>query len=204
MTRFMQPRYFEQEQLEAMEKTLARLKVGDDEGQRIFIIALEYELTEFESLPVEKAAAPAVGTADENLAGIPAAAGELLLLLQQLTEDSAEKLSARLTSADPFARQYGKKYLLALQDELERISTACDEACEEETPPAPGLSASARRFIATLAETYAECFESEPGLNGGEPFQQLLQEIIRICDLDFKVDESELKLLLDERLDSGN
>jgi len=203
MTRFMQPRYFEQEQLEAMEKTLARLEVGDDEGQRIFIIALEYELAGFENLPEEAAAAPVVEIADERLSDIPAAARELRLLLQQLGEDSVEKLSGQLSLSDPFARQYGKKYLLALQDELERVSSACNDACKEGVPPAPGLSASAQRFIATLAEAYAECFESEPDLDGGESFQQLLQEIIRTCDLDFKVDESELMQLLAKRRDSS-
>lgn len=47
MTRFMAPRYFTQEQNDAVVQALTELGIGDDEGVRIFIIALEYELVEY-------------------------------------------------------------------------------------------------------------------------------------------------------------
>ena len=48
MTRFMKPRFFEPEQQAAVEAVLEQLDIGDLEGRRIFVLALEYELAEYE------------------------------------------------------------------------------------------------------------------------------------------------------------
>ena len=201
MTRFMKPQYFDPEQQKALERALENLKIGDDEGRRIFIIALEYELAEFEDR-VEEAAAPAA--ADETGSGplieLGAAARQLQSQLGDLAENDAEKLMAQLTSEDRFARGYGREYLQALQAELERLSAAGGQLASEPDQNEPDLSDSKRGLIATLAEAYAECFESEPATVGSEAFFRLLSEIIRICNLDIKLDEILLHQLLAQRV----
>ena len=74
MTRFMAPRYFDREQLQAVETLLEHLEIGDDEGRRIFIIALEYELAEYDNTSQNNNPPPPLPSPPENFQRVASAA----------------------------------------------------------------------------------------------------------------------------------
>ncbi len=212
MSRFVQPRYFDQAQSEAMESTLRQLAIGDDEGQRVFIIALEYELAEFEnyssgeaadiSPPSEPVTEPSAVMTSGEFRAIAEAAAALASLLKQLTGEEQARLCEQLAASDTYSRQYGPGYLKALDIELKRLAnTAQDETDEPAPDPAAppaekGLTDADQRLIATLAEAYAECFESDPRNQEGETFTRLLQRIMEISGLPMRPEQAQVMQVL--------
>ncbi|MES9855912.1 MAG: hypothetical protein ABW166_04820 [Sedimenticola sp.] len=190
MTHFMKPHFLDQEQKSALETATERLDVGDEKSWRIFIIALDYELTEYDKL--HRRERPKTEVSDDNLEKIAAAAGALSDMLQQLPKSSYTKLSQQLSEADDFARQYSGRYLSALQDEVERVSVACRSKAV--IHHGLGVERSDQHLVAMIVKTYRECFEREPLEDDRALFLDLLGEIIGICGLDI---EGDLSVLLD-------
>lgn len=196
MTHFMKPHFFDQAQKTAIEKRLEQLKIGDDEGRRIFILAMEYELAEYEEELPDEAEQTVQPAPDENFSGIASATDSLLALLKGVSNRTGETLTERLASDDRFSRQYDEKYLAALATELERLSSACHAGSEKVPVAQAGLSKSASNLIAMIAEAYSECFELDPLPGNDQPFTRLLDELLRISDLEMQITETALSEIL--------
>ncbi|MCB1857203.1 MAG: hypothetical protein KDI63_02975 [Gammaproteobacteria bacterium] len=203
MTRFMAPRYFDREQLQAVETLLEHLEIGDDEGRRIFIIALEYELAEYDNTSQNNNPPPPLPSPPENFQRVASAAEELCRALQSLPEDEGATVLHTLTGSDPFQRIYNTDYLNALQRHAERLADACRAARPVKLTPAAPLSENQAQFINILAEAYWECFETQPNVDGLQPFAALVNGIIDICQLGIELDHPQLELLLSGRNATG-
>ena len=196
MTHFMKPHFFDQAQKAAIEKRLEQLKIGDDEGRRIFILAMEYELAEYEEDLPDETELALQSIPDENFGEIASAADTLSVLLKGLSGKAEEELTGKLASSDRFSRQYDEKYLTALVTELERLSSASHVGSEKAPLAQVGLSKSANSLIAMIAEAYSECFEVDPLPETDQPFARLLDEILRISGLEIQVTETALRAIL--------
>ncbi|MCB1759965.1 MAG: hypothetical protein KDI68_09340 [Gammaproteobacteria bacterium] len=200
MTRFITPRYFTEPQSQAVEQSLKRLSIGDPEGIRVFIIALEYELAEYEKLPQEDVTETVVSatTPAPELARIADLAEQTATALTGLAGEARAALLLQLSTSDRFGRRHDDAYVGAVSAELLRIA----EACGSSTLPVPAPTENDRlrpadeHFIRTLAEAYYECFETLADDNGGEPFYSLLQDIFEISDLRINLDLERLQGLL--------
>ena len=201
MTHFMKPHFFDQAQKAALEKRLEQLKIGDGEGRRIFILAMEYELAEYEEDLPDETEQTIQSAPDENFGEIASATDILLVLLKGFSKKAGEELTDRLASGDRFSRQYDEKYLASLVTELERLSYACHVVSEKAPLTQAGLSKSASSLIAMIAEAYAECFEVDPLPEPDQPFARLLDEILRISGLEMQVTENALRAILDAKAD---
>jgi len=207
MARFIQPRYFEPEQIDAISALLDEMAISDDEGRRIFIIALEYELAEYEK---SLEGTPAIGdeeTPQQPVDATPAeldrlrtTSAQLIGQLQSLPEAMAQSLLRRLQQSDPFQRQYEELYLLSLRVELERLISACgDGALQPTVTPATVMDEAGRQFVLSLAEAFAECFEQDPRAVEASAMHRLLQHIIDSCGLPLQLDQITLQQLLQDQ-----
>ncbi len=209
MARFIQPQFFEPEQLTAIGGLLDRMAISDDEGRRVFIIALEYELAEYEKQRAEQPADEMPATvasepetaADPGLADLAESANGLLEQLQVLPPASADTLRARLQEGDPYRRRYPEQYLPALAQELERLVDACTDAAPTTgaSPSAPTLGGADRRFVLAVAEAFEECFETDPAADDGAALLRILQQVVESCRLPLRLDQSLLRELLQDR-----
>lgn len=208
MARFIQPQFFEPTQLDAITRLLDEMAISDEEGRRIFIIALEYELAEYEKERLElpaPPAGPAVAAAPENdpsLAAMADAASRLMEHLQAVPGAAADALLGRLQQQDPYQRQYDDQYLPALRLELERLLAACRESDRPTAAaaPEPTLNDADRRFILSLAEAFAECFEENPAAGQAAVLYRLLRQVIDSCGLPLQVDQTGLQELLADQV----
>ena len=196
MTRFLAPRYFSPEQIGAVERALTELSIGDEEGVRIFIIALEYELAEYEKYasdqepPEMQTKAP-----DPELAALSRDLLQALTQIKQLPAESRRWMLERLSTEDMFDRRHDQAYLDAVTTQLARIAEACVCSTSDQHIIAE-LGEAEKHFIGVLAEAYFECFETAPGKNGGEPFISLLQRVVEISGLDIPLEKSRLEPIL--------
>jgi hypothetical protein len=165
-SRFVAPYYLDDANRQALEELLAQAGLGDTEGRQLFITALEYEVgTLRPHLPsLETAAAaptPAPHTkADIELAQVGQTAEHLLSLLQRTPKSARAALGKRLGETDPFAREYGPRYLAQLEQELERIAGACQlPTLPAQEPAPPPISDGAKRLVGQLARIFQECLE---------------------------------------------
>ena len=196
MARFMTPRYFTQEQNDAVEQSLRQFHVGDDEGVRIFIIALEYELAEYDKYEIgQSPVITETETTDPELGKLSRDITEIILQLGRLPESSRQLLLDHLSSTDPFARRHDQAYLDAVATELTRIAAVCTDARQIQSV-STGLSESEKHFVNVVAEAYFECFEAYPQADDGEPFTSLLQRVIEISGLNISVTKKELEPIL--------
>jgi hypothetical protein len=198
MTRFMAPRYFTQQQNEAVEQALRQLEIGDDEGVRIFIIALEYELAEYEkrgAADKQEKRGTESGAQDTELEKLSRNLVEVARQLGQLPESRRSSLLGRLTAQDRFARIHDRAYLNAVSAELTRIAAVCADEARERLA-AGELGEAERHFVGVVAEAYFECFERYPRADGGEPFTNLLQRIVEISGLNISLRREELEPIL--------
>ena len=196
MTRFLAPRYFSPEQNSAVVQALNELGIGDEEGVRIFLIALEYELAEYvkqaadHESPEIKAEAP-----NPELAALSRDLVQASQQLEQIPAGSRRSLLQRLSAEDIFGRRHDQAYLDAVVTQLTRIANACmQEKCIQ--PTMPDLGEAEKHFISVVAEAYFECFEASPGANGGEPFISLLRRITAVSGLDIPVEKSQLEPII--------
>jgi hypothetical protein len=202
MTRFITPRYFTEPQSQAVERSLQRLSIGDEEGVRVFIIALEYELAEYEKIPRSEtdtddtpAPLPAVAPAVAGIAGL---ADETATAIGKLSADKRAQLLQRLSESDRFARRHDDAYLEAVTTELLRIVDACGTPAVQvvQVPVNVKLNPADEHFIRVVAEAYFECFETPATDNGGEPFYSLLQDIFEISGVQIELDADAMMELL--------
>ncbi len=196
MTRFMAPRYFTQEQNDAVAQSLLQIGIDDEEGVRIFIIALEYELAEYEKCgPSNEPQQAKSETLDPELDSLSRYMAETAQLLEQTAESSRQLLLDNLSTDDPFVRCHEQAYLDAVAAEMKRIATACTNGRPVQTVVS-NLGASEKHFVSVVAEAYFECFETSPRADDGEPFTNLLRRIIEISGLQIPLKKEELEPIL--------
>ena len=193
----MKPRFFEPEQQAAVEAVLEQLDIGDLEGRRIFVLALEYELAEYEKNVARNLEPEPENDGGRELEGISAAVSGLSALLETLPEAMADELCTQLSSADIYQRRYERKYLTALTIELERVASACREISRQTSSSRDQVDEAEIRFMEMVAEAYAECFETQPSVDDGGPFVQLLEQIVQIADLGITVQGPALPRILE-------
>jgi hypothetical protein len=208
MTQFMKPHLFDEDQRDAVQRILAELGIGDEEGRRIFVYALEYEVAQYEAqqaneppTPAQAEAAPASGV----FAEVAAAAETLRERLRELSTAERQRLGEALTQTDRLARAHGEAYFAALQAELKHL-LAAGERMELPPPAPPALAGAKRRFVAMLAKAYKDCFEEAPSAAPDGAFFRLLQALARelgiaaaissdeLLDLFYKTDWNDLTL----------
>lgn len=193
----MKPRFFEPEQQAAVEAALEQLDIGDLEGRRIFALALEYELAEYEKNVARNPEPEPENDGGRELEEITAAVSGLSALLETLPEAIADELCTQLSSADIYQRRYERKYLTALTIELERVASACREMSRQVSSSRDQVDEAEIRFMEMVAEAYAECFEAQPSVDDEGPFVQLLEQIVRIADLGIRVQGPALPRILE-------
>ncbi len=203
MTRFMAPRYFEQEQHQAVEALLEDLDIGDQEGRRIFIIALEYELAEYERDALHQDAAPPPLGNGSDLLVIARSAETLGEKLRGLAPPSREVILERLAASDPFVRGHDHTYLEALEGHIERLADACDREAAASRTNTPGDNEPQIQFITVVAEAYWECFEIDPMASDCKPFNTLLEAVSEICQLGIRMDNRQLNRILQNARGGG-
>ena len=167
-SRFVAPYYLQVEDQAAIAEILEQAQLSDDEGRRLFITAMEYEVAAYCANPDEQPVAVVVETlplpgqsrVDEELAGLGDSAQQLAGLLSGSHKGARNTLLERLTESDTFGREHSERYLAQLELELGRIAEACiRRESVPEQPQAPPLGENARRLIVQLARIYGECLE---------------------------------------------
>ena len=204
---FLEPRRLSAAQKAATEKALRRGKVGDEASRRLFIGAIEYELAELplaarDAMP---APPPEPARADPSpppmLRVIAQSAQELARLLDGLPGESRARLLESLCRQDELCRGYDQRYLDQLQCEIGRIVNACalQMLPAGEPPPrraAPEASPELRRFAASLANVFEECFEQTPTADPQGPFAGALSAIAEGVGVDIPRDGGFLRQAL--------
>jgi hypothetical protein len=167
-SRFIAPYYFQTEEQTAIAALLEQAQLSDNEGRRLFITAMEYEVASYCLTPdegptpvVAAVAAPKPKSkAEIELVDLGRSAEQLLALLQGTHKTARKTLVERLTDTDAFGREHGERYLNQLELELGRIAEVCgQEEVAQEVPQAPPLGENARRLIVQLTRIYGECLE---------------------------------------------
>lgn len=165
-SRFVAPYCFQQQEQATIAAILEQARLSDDEGRRLFITAMEYEVASYCMNPDEApapvpAATPKPGSkVDVELTDLGRSAEQLLALFMGMHKTARNRLLERLTDADTFGREHGERYLKQMELELARIVEVCgQEEVAQEQPPAPPLGENARRLIVQLARIYRECLE---------------------------------------------
>ena len=126
-SRFVDPYRTDADQRTAIRQVLDDLNVSDEEGRRIFLLALEYEIGAFQQVvlehlePIEE-----TGPADERLSDIAKAAKQLLDLLDAACEETRAHILQGMVNADIFNRIADTRYLASLQCEIDRLACACE------------------------------------------------------------------------------
>jgi hypothetical protein len=199
MAQFMKPHLFGEAQREDILRSLTRMRVGDEEGRRIFVFALEYELAQFEAQREqtdEEAVTAAALQASPAVAPVGKAAGALLGALQNLTPDAEALLLEALAEGDSFRRRHDAAYLEALRSELHRLRDAADVEVAAAAPPEPSLTAAERRFLKTLAKAYHDCFETPATADPKGPFARMIAKLLPPLGIDVAVSTADLEELL--------
>ncbi|MES9843969.1 MAG: hypothetical protein ABW162_15885 [Candidatus Sedimenticola sp. PURPLELP] len=192
----MKPHFLGDEQRQALELLIDKLRIGDLESRELFIRALEYELAEYEELEEEAEAASAPGiSGDSDMLAVSSAVDNLLTALDALTAGKKARITRRLSADDNFSRDHDGRYLSALEIELARLSRACGSESAKTKPAS--LSAPDQKLIGMMAEAYEECFEKTPSPKKGQPFARLVAGVVDICQLKTPVDEAALSRIID-------
>ena len=199
MNRFLKPTQLDDDQRDVVAEVLSRLDIGDAEGRRIFVYALDYELTEYVNFLHKNPPA-----ADEPSPEIPHeiqlltdALNQVVDSLNRLPEDSRARLFNGLKAHDDYQREYTQEYLDALLGELMRLQAACEDS--QQGPAVTRASSTERpesEFVRMLANAYTECFEEPPKPTKSGPFAQLLDVIGEQIQLDLTFDERSLADLI--------
>lgn len=163
---------------DAIVEALLGLKIGDRESCRLFVRAMEYELTDYRhALTAEphhvapESAPPQTGQASQRpeLAAITRAAHDLAGLLDTLPDDLKQDLLQNLEAQDEMHRGYDRRYLDQLRIEASRLAAACGGARAQSEPAATtaaprttGPSPASLHFVFSLVHMFEECFETKP------------------------------------------
>lgn len=199
MNQFLKPKQLDDAQREVVADALLRLDVGDAEGRRIFVYALDYELTEYANflnkMPLaEKKLTPEIPRALEDLHGL---LGRILEKFDQLPDDNRTQLFERLQAHDDYRRQYGEEYLDALLSELKRVGAVCEDLMRASSvKPSASHERPEGQFVRMLANAYLECFEESPQPTESGSFARLLDIIGEQIGMDLNFDEDALSILV--------
>ena len=182
-SRFVAPYYLQEQDQNAIAEILEQAQLSDDEGRRLFVTAMEYEVAAYSANPDEKPVAvvvehpssPGQSRIDEELAGIGGSARQLAALLSGSHKGTRNILLERLSESDTFGREHGARYLIQLELELGRIVEACSRQPSEPAPPRiPPVGEHTRQLIVQLARIYSECLEVEMDPDQLEIFGRIL------------------------------
>ncbi len=188
---FVEPYSADPDQRSVIRQVLDDLDISDDEGRRIFLLALEYEIGAFQQVilkhldPVEDTA-----TVDAQMAHIATAAKQLSDLLVDAGDRTKASILKGMAHADIFNRIADNRYLASLECEIDRLACACETSIETERRRQEPSNQASRRFIKMLANIYSECFEARPGCEPDEPFPFILRIIVEQTGLPVRFDES--------------
>lgn len=188
-SRFVDPYRTDADQRTAIRQVLDDLNISDEEGRRIFLLALEYEIGAFQQVvlehlePIEE-----TGPADERLSDIAKAAKQLLDLLDAACEETRAHILQGMVNADIFNRIADTRYLASLQCEIDRLACACETGLEADRRQQGPVNEASRRFINMLANVYSECFETNPTAEPDEPFAHILKTIVEQTGLPVRFD----------------
>jgi hypothetical protein len=191
----MKPHLFGDAQREEILRAIERLDIGDDEGRRIFVFALEYELAQFEALKASAGAAEpaAMPAAAPQLTTVTEGARSLLETLRTLEPAAEQILLEALSTSDRFDRRHERGYLDALERELECLAGL---PATTATGPEPTLPTAERRFVRTLAKAYHDCFESQATPEPRGPFARLIQTLLPPLGIDIELSGAQLRDIL--------
>ena len=197
---FVEPYRFDTEKRATLMKTLQECKLGDGEGQRLFVTALEFELGAIRQMSSERtqSAPTAAATAEPQLEAVAQAAHGLQERLGELVPERREQLVRSLTNSDRFKRIYGADYLQELSSELVRLTAACavDAPVQPISDPQADEETSAR-FYAMLANAYTECFDQAPSASRSAPFLKVARSVIELTDICVRSDSGFVEACLE-------
>ena len=189
-SRFVEPYHADDDQRDAIRQVLDGLGISDEEGRRIFMLALEYEIGAFQQVvlehlePIEEPGPP-----DERLSDIAKAATQLLELLENASEETNEHILQSVGGADIFDRIADSRYLASVRCELDRLARACIQRAEADRRQQGPVNEASRRFITMLSNVYSECFETKPTPAASQPFAIILRIIVEQTGLPVRFDE---------------
>ena len=195
MSHFTKPHLFDETQRQAVLKILDQLGTGDEEGQRIFVYALEHELAQYEDQQARELRVPEPEPEPRRggvFSELHSACDDLRTLLHKLSTEYVRQLGDALTKDDPFAREYTAGYFSALESELERLVAACSRL-EVQPQVAPPTQSAKRRFVSMVAKAYYDCFEEAPSAATDGPFVALLKALAKELDIDASMSSDELR-----------
>jgi hypothetical protein len=168
---FVEPWRLSDREKSAISKQLQKRKIGDVEGRRIFVGALEYELSAYRVAEAgQTAAEPSPPEVDLSaLQTIDRVARELAAKLGEIPQDQEPALLETLEAQDEMGRGYSARYLDRLYQEACRLAEACGLvaaalAAEQPSEPSPvdATSPAMLELIASLTHVFEECFEQTP------------------------------------------
>ncbi len=188
---FVEPYQPHADQRTAIRQLLDDLDISDDEGRRIFVLALEYEIGAFQQVVLERLEPieERVPAADEGLEDIARAAKQLLQLLDGASEETSNRILQGMAHADIFNRVADTRYLSSLRCEIDRLACACEKEIGSDHRPGGPADEASRRFIDMLTNIYSECFEAKPTPEPSEPFARILRTIMEQTGLPVRFDE---------------
>jgi hypothetical protein len=172
-----------------LEKALARLGLGDEEGRRIFLLALGYELAAYVPRIAERLSEPPPDPPTELPPRLAALERDVARMRAQLAAMGGEDRGAllqRMNDTSHFGHRYDEAYLEALDAELAALSAACAPP-EPPAPPDPSADPAVRELVGLIAKAYEECFDAVPDADVNGPFARLLATVFVQADLDLPV-----------------
>ncbi len=198
---FVEPYQPDAEQRSAIRRVLDELDISDDEGRRIFMLALEYEIGAFQQVVLEhlEPVEETVPAADEGLGDIAQTAKQLLELLDAASAETSTRILQSMADADIFNRIADTRYLASLRCEIDRLACACERGMSSDHRPRNPADEAGRRFIDMLANIYSECFEAKPTPEPSEPFARILGTIVEQTALPVRFDEGFVREILINR-----
>ena len=195
---FVEPYRFEAPDRAELMQTLQTNGLGDEPGRRLFVAALEFEIGNFLQAAAEapQPDPPKPQAAPAALERIGQAAAALAGLLEAIDDKAREPLTEALARSDRYGRGYDQRYLRQVQNELRLLEVACTlPSPAEPTAPSPDEELSTS-FVASLAETYRECFEVQPTSTKTGPFNRVARKILALTGLPVRLEQKLLKAAL--------
>jgi hypothetical protein len=210
-SRFVDPCHFGTEDKAALVQLLTNAGIGDEEGRRLFVTAVEFEVgglrpalqkeaeTEPSPPPVPVVEHPP-SKAHIELLQLAQSAAQFKSLLENTHKSARRQLCESLNASDPFGREHGTAYLEHLTLELGRISVACSAAetvpATEPATPKPVIGEAAAKLIGQVARIYDECLEADPRDNEAHVLIAVLRLIRDCTELPIPCDDQAVRELL--------
>ena len=202
---FVEPWRLTDREKAAIAKALEKRKIGDAEGRRIFVGALEYELSAFRVAEAQQPAAEAAPAKVDlsALQAIDRVARELAAKLGEIPQDQEPALLQTLEAQDEMGRGYSSRYLDRLYQEASRLAEACglvtaalETAQPPEALPAEGTSPAMLALIGSLTHVFEECFEQTPTTAARGAFAATLKAVADGVGLEIPRSREVLKQVL--------